>query len=178
MPEMTVQVRWPDGLLRQYYSPSLVLHDHLAPGTYRVDDFRSRATTALDEASARVRAKYGFACTSAAASAEEIVIDASRHSNSAEVEVVSIYPPLPDAEVASTRGVASLRPGSTSSGGAGVAGAEVASTRGVASLRPGSTSSGGSEVASTRGLAALRPGSTSSGKPGSTSGGTSREELS
>ncbi|MCZ4536516.1 MSMEG_0570 family nitrogen starvation response protein [Gordonia terrae] len=152
MPEMTVQVRWPDGLLRQYYSPSLVLHDHLAPGTYRVDDFRSRATTALDEASARVRAKYGFACTSAAASAEEIVIDASRHSNSAEVEVVSIYPPLPDAEVASTRG--------------------------VASLRPGSTSSGGSEVASTRGLAALRPGSTSSGKPGSTSGGTSREELS
>ncbi|MBN0975281.1 MULTISPECIES: MSMEG_0570 family nitrogen starvation response protein [Gordonia] len=137
MPEMTVQVRWPDGLLRQYYSPSLVLHDHLAPGTYRVDDFRSRATTALDEASARVRAKYGFACTSAAASAEEIAIDAGRHSDSAEVEVVSMYPPLPGAEVASTRGVASLRPGSTSSGGS-----EVASTRGVASLRPGSTSGG------------------------------------
>ena len=69
MPEMTFQVRWPDGLLRQYYSPSLVLHDHLAPGTYRVDDFRSRATTALDEASARVRAKYGFACTSSSPSA-------------------------------------------------------------------------------------------------------------
>ncbi|MFC8315700.1 MSMEG_0570 family nitrogen starvation response protein [Gordonia sp. NPDC057258] len=152
MPEMTVQVRWPDGLLRQYYSPSLVLHDHLAPGTYRVDDFRSRATTALDEASARVRAKYGFACTSAAASAEEIVIDASRHADAAEVEVVSMYPPLPGAEVASTRGVASLRPGSTSGGGA-----EVASTRGVASLRPGSTSGRGA---------------------GSTSSGTSNEELS
>ncbi|UCZ90689.1 MSMEG_0570 family nitrogen starvation response protein [Gordonia sp. WA4-43] len=170
MPEMTVQVRWPDGLLRQYYSPSLVLHDHLAPGTYRVDDFRSRATTALDEASARVRAKYGFACTSAAASAEEIVIDASRHADAAEVEVVSMYPPLPGAEVASTRGVASLRPGSTSGGGAGVVGAEVASTRGVASLRPGSTSSGDAEVASTRGVAPLRP--------GSTSGGTSNEEQS
>ena len=116
MPEMTVQVRWPDGLFRRYYSPSLVLHDHLAPGTYRVDDFRSRATTALDEASARVRAKYGFACTSAAASA--------------------------GADVASTRGVATLRPGSTRGGGAGVVGAEVASTRGVASLRPGSTSGG------------------------------------
>lgn len=115
MPEMTVQVRWPDGLSRQYYSPSLVLHDHLAPGMYRVDDFRSRATTALDEASARVRAKYGFACTSAAASAEEIAVDAARHPDSAEVEVVSMYPPLPVAEVASTRGVASLRPGSSSS---------------------------------------------------------------
>ena len=118
MPEMTVQVRWPDGLLRQYYSPSLVLHDHLAPGTYRVDEFRSRATTALDEASASVRAKYGFACTSAAASAEEIAVDAARHSDSAAVEVVSMYPPLPGAEVASTRGVASLRPGSTSGGSA------------------------------------------------------------
>ncbi|UPG66336.1 MSMEG_0570 family nitrogen starvation response protein [Gordonia hongkongensis] len=131
MPEMTVQVRWPDGQFRQYYSPSLVLHDHLTPGTYRVDDFRSRATTALDEASARVRAKYGFACTSAAASAEEIAVDARRHADSAEVEVVSMYPPLPGAEVASTRGVASLRPGSTSGGG------PVA-----ASLRPGSTSGG------------------------------------
>ncbi|WP_055477250.1 MSMEG_0570 family nitrogen starvation response protein [Gordonia sp. HS-NH1] len=153
MPEMTVQVRWPDGLFRQYYSPSLVLHDHLAPGTYRVDDFRSRATTALDEASARVRAKYGFACTSAAASAEEISIDAARHPDSAEVEVVSMYPPLPGAEVVSTRGVASLRPGSTSGGDAG-----------VASLRPGSTSGGDAGVASLR--------------PGSTSGGTSSEELS
>ncbi|QMU19796.1 MSMEG_0570 family nitrogen starvation response protein [Gordonia rubripertincta] len=95
MPEMTVQVRWPDGQFRQYYSPSLVLHDHLAPGSYRVDDFRARATTALEEASARVRAKFGFACTSAAASAEEIADDAARHPDSAEVEVVSMYPPLP-----------------------------------------------------------------------------------
>ncbi|KAF0969895.1 MULTISPECIES: MSMEG_0570 family nitrogen starvation response protein [Gordonia] len=143
MPEMTVQVRWPDGLSRQYYSPSLVLHDHLAPGTYRVDDFRSRATLALEEASARVRAKYGFACTSAAESAEAIAGDAARHADSAEVEVVSMYPPLPGSEV-STRGVASLRPGSTSS-----------EDTGIASLRPGSTSS------EDTGIASLRPGSTS-----------------
>ncbi|MCK8616142.1 MSMEG_0570 family nitrogen starvation response protein [Gordonia sp. C13] len=113
MPEMTVQVRWPDGLFRQYYSPSLVLHDHLAPGAYSVEDFRSRATTALEEASSRVRAKYGFACTSAAASAEAIVSDAARHSDSAQVEVVSMYPPLP-ASTDSTPVVASLHPGSTS----------------------------------------------------------------
>ena len=143
MPEMTVQVRWPDGQFRQYYSPSLVLHDHLAPGSYRVDDFRSRATTALEEASSRVRAKYGFACTSAAASAEAIAGDAARHPDSAEVEVVSMYPPLPGAEV-STRVVASLRPGSTSGESAG-----------EPSLRPGSTSS------ESAGESSLRPGSTS-----------------
>ncbi|GAC55368.1 MULTISPECIES: MSMEG_0570 family nitrogen starvation response protein [Gordonia] len=158
MPEMTVQVRWPDGQFRQYYSPSLVLHDHLAPGSYRVDDFRSRATTALEEASARVRAKYGFACTSAAASAEAIAGDAARHADSAEVEVVSMYPPLPGAEV-STRGVASLRPDSTSSG-----------DRPDPSLRPGSTSSGDTGVTADTGTygsedrrdPSLRLGSTSS----------------
>ncbi|MBD0862441.1 MSMEG_0570 family nitrogen starvation response protein [Gordonia sp. zg691] len=118
MPEMTIEVRWPDGVARQYYSPSLVLHDHLSPGVYRVDDFRTRATTALDEASARVRAKFGFACTSAAASAEAIADDAARHAGTAEVEVVSMYPPLPGAEVVSTRVAASRRPGSTIGGSA------------------------------------------------------------
>ncbi|MEO9330071.1 MSMEG_0570 family nitrogen starvation response protein [Gordonia aurantiaca] len=95
MPEMTVQVRWPDGLIRQYYSPSLVLHDHLSPGTYRVDEFRSRACAGLEEAGERVRAKFGFACTSAAASADSIINDARRHPDSATVVVVSMYPPLP-----------------------------------------------------------------------------------
>ena len=68
MPEMTVSVRWPDGRSADLYSPSLVMHDHLSPGaTYTVDEFVKRASTALGIASERVRAKYGFACTSAAA---------------------------------------------------------------------------------------------------------------
>ncbi|MGP3707165.1 MSMEG_0570 family nitrogen starvation response protein [Gordonia paraffinivorans] len=94
MPEMTLQVRWPDGILRQYYSPSLVLHDHLAPGTYRVDDFTTRACAGLREAGERVRATFGFACTSAAASSEAIVNDSRRHPASAEVVVVTMDPPL------------------------------------------------------------------------------------
>ena len=73
MPEMTVTVRWPDGHAEDHYSPSLVMHDHLEPGiTYLVEDFAWRAQAALAEASERVRAKYGFYCTSAAESARRI----------------------------------------------------------------------------------------------------------
>lgn len=96
MPEMNVTVRWPDGFVQQCYSPSLVMHDHLTVGeTYTVADFRTRSTTALGEASERVRAKFGFACTSAAATAEEISEVSHRYRDSDLVEVVQMYPPLP-----------------------------------------------------------------------------------
>jgi uncharacterized repeat protein (TIGR04042 family) len=73
MPEMTFTVRWPDGTQQQCYSPSLVMHDFLEPGVdYALGDFVSRSTTALTIASDRVRAKFGFACTSAAAQIEDI----------------------------------------------------------------------------------------------------------
>ena len=67
MPEMTVTVRWPDGRVEDCYSPSLVMHDHLAAGaTYTVADFAApRRPARSTMASERVRAKFGFACTSA-----------------------------------------------------------------------------------------------------------------
>ncbi|GAB91502.1 MSMEG_0570 family nitrogen starvation response protein [Gordonia rhizosphera] len=98
MPEMTFTVRWPDGAVQECYSPSLVMHDHLdVGGCYTVDDFRSRATTALDEAAERVRAKFGFACTSAAATADDIKNTATRYDAGALVEVLAMHPPLPTA---------------------------------------------------------------------------------
>jgi len=73
MPEMTFTVEWPDGSLQQCYSPSLVMHDHLSTGeSYPVADFVQRVDTALNEASRRVREKYGFACTSALAERDDI----------------------------------------------------------------------------------------------------------
>lgn len=73
MPEMTFTVRWPDGAISKCYSPSLVMHDHLAVGAdYTVAEFVERTAEALDVASERVRAKYGFACTSAMAQKAEI----------------------------------------------------------------------------------------------------------
>lgn len=69
MPEMHVRLRWPDGTADRVYSPSLVLAEYLEEGaTYPLDDFARRTRTALTEASERVRAKYGFPCSRAAAS--------------------------------------------------------------------------------------------------------------
>jgi uncharacterized repeat protein (TIGR04042 family) len=96
MPEMSVVVRWPDGREQDCYSPSLVMHDHLVEGaSYAVADFERRAVRALDIASDRVRAKYGFACTSAAATTEQIRRAASTYSPDQLVEVVRMWPPMP-----------------------------------------------------------------------------------
>ncbi|MBT0568080.1 MSMEG_0570 family nitrogen starvation response protein [Williamsia sp. CHRR-6] len=97
MPEMTFEVRWPDGRVDRCYSPSLVMHDHLAAHTvYSISDFVSRAATALDIASERVRAKYGFGCTSAMATLELIRSRAARF-GSDEVVVVGVLDPTVDA---------------------------------------------------------------------------------
>jgi uncharacterized repeat protein (TIGR04042 family) len=66
MPEMRFAIRWPDGTHESCYSPSLVIKDFFSPGeSYPLDDFVTRSRTALNIASERVRAKYGFACSSA-----------------------------------------------------------------------------------------------------------------
>lgn len=78
MPEMTFSVVWPNGCRQDCYSPSLVIRDHLAVGEkYPIDDFVTRSRVALTEASDRVKAKYGFACTSAAATLRDIEITAA-----------------------------------------------------------------------------------------------------
>jgi uncharacterized repeat protein (TIGR04042 family) len=98
---MTVTVRWPDGRIEDHYSPSLVLHDHLQAGiTYTIEDFAWRAQAALAEASERVRARYGFYCTSAAESADRIRELAAAYPPGATVEVLVMQPPLPGASSA------------------------------------------------------------------------------
>jgi uncharacterized repeat protein (TIGR04042 family) len=92
MPEMTFQIRWPDGVVQDCYSPSLVMHDFFTEnGTYAIDDFMSRAVTALTQASERVKARYGMYCTSASAQ-----IEALQHSRGGyrdgKVTVVKMVP--------------------------------------------------------------------------------------
>ncbi len=66
MPEMHFSVRWPDGTEHRCYSPSLVIEEHLTPGSaYPVGDFLGRSRIALTIASERVRLKYGFPCSRA-----------------------------------------------------------------------------------------------------------------
>lgn len=95
MPEMTFDVQWPDGRVQRCYSPSLVMHDYLTAGSnYTVADFLDRSTTALHEASERVRAKFGFACSSAAWTNQEISTAAAEFPSDATIRVVEMTPAL------------------------------------------------------------------------------------
>ncbi len=94
MPEMSFHVRWPDDTVSRCYSPSLVVKDHLTVGrSYPVADFVDRARTALTIASDRVKAKYGFHCTGAAAQLEEIERTAARFNGPAAAVTVVRFEP-------------------------------------------------------------------------------------
>ena len=91
MPETRFRIRWPDGVEEECYSPSTVVHEHLAAGTtYRVDDFHARCRLALDLAARRVEAKYGFRCSSADAQAARIDIGVARYEPQEVVTCLSI----------------------------------------------------------------------------------------
>ena len=63
MPEIRFQIQWPDGSQETCYSPSLVVKDYFSPGeTYPLEVFVDRVRAALNTASDRVQAKYGFPC--------------------------------------------------------------------------------------------------------------------
>jgi uncharacterized repeat protein (TIGR04042 family) len=88
MPEMRFSIRWPDGTTEDCYSPSLVIKDFLSPGqSYPLDEFVGRSRTALDIASDRVEAKYGYRCSRAAATLARIE------------KVAASFATLPDAQV-------------------------------------------------------------------------------
>jgi uncharacterized repeat protein (TIGR04042 family) len=95
VPEMTFEVRWPDGSAQCCYSPSLVMHDYLHTGaSYTVAEFLDRSDRALTEASARVRAKYGFACTSVIDTRARIILAANRFPLDAVIEITAMHPEL------------------------------------------------------------------------------------
>lgn len=67
MPELNFDVRWPDDSTTRCYSPSSTTRDFFEPGRpYPLDDFLRLSRLALEQASARVAARYGYACSSAA----------------------------------------------------------------------------------------------------------------
>ena len=88
MPEMRFHLRWPDGSTSICYSPSLVIGDYLRPGAaYPLAEFIPLARAALHAASARVRAKYGFACARALRQLDEIERRAAGFTGAADAEV-------------------------------------------------------------------------------------------
>jgi uncharacterized repeat protein (TIGR04042 family) len=86
---MEFAVRWPDGSWLTYYSPSLVVREHLAAGSaYAVPEFVARCRTALSIASERVREKYGFACPRAAHTLVLIETKAREFAGAADARVL------------------------------------------------------------------------------------------
>lgn len=68
MPEVLFTIQLPNGAEKQCYSPSTVVRDYFASGDEMpISEFRTKSRKAYAEASERVRAKYGFSCSSAAA---------------------------------------------------------------------------------------------------------------
>jgi len=73
MPEVLFTIELPDGVTKQCYSPSTVVRDYFAEGDeMAVSEFLSRSREALAAAGERVRAKFGFSCSSAANQLAEI----------------------------------------------------------------------------------------------------------
>ncbi|MCP9848951.1 MSMEG_0570 family nitrogen starvation response protein [Cyanobium sp. Morenito 9A2] len=66
MPEVELDLVWPDGRTTRLYSPSTVILNYLSPGQIvSVRELQERGSEALEQASERVRDRYGFACTRA-----------------------------------------------------------------------------------------------------------------
>lgn len=66
MPETPFTVQLPDGSKKVCYSPSSVVCEYFTVGdVLPASEFLSKARKALNEASARVEAKFGFACSGA-----------------------------------------------------------------------------------------------------------------
>ena len=95
MPELHFRVRWPDGERSTCYSPSSTTRDHFDIGVpYPLDEFVARSRRALKQASERVAARYGYACSSAAAQLDEIERHAARFADpSASVTVEAFEDP-------------------------------------------------------------------------------------
>jgi uncharacterized repeat protein (TIGR04042 family) len=90
MPAMHFHLRWPDRRETRCYSPSLVIKDHFAPGTrYPLPEFMREVRSALNTASERVRAKFGFACSMAMDQLAEIETIAAHFDDQTEVEVLA-----------------------------------------------------------------------------------------
>ena len=91
MPAVYFHVRWPDQTESHCYSPSTVIGEFFKPDTrYPLPEFLQRANDGLHAASERVRAKFGFACSSAMDQLARIEKTAQAFDASTAVHVLSI----------------------------------------------------------------------------------------
>ena len=91
MPEVLFTIQLPDDSIRECYSPSTVIRDYFhSRETLPLAEFRRRSRLAYAEASERVRAKYGFSCSSASAQLSEIESWLQPFGEDAVIQILSI----------------------------------------------------------------------------------------
>ncbi len=91
MPEVIFTIELPNGEKKRCYSPSTVIRDYFKIGDeFLMSDFVNRSREALTEASERVRAKFGFYCTSASAQVAEIEFFARSQPADGKVRILNI----------------------------------------------------------------------------------------
>lgn len=80
MPETKMKIEWSDGTQQECYSPSLVIKKYFAPEEeYALTDFVEKSRTALNIASDRVKAAYGYPCSKAIAQLQQIETKAKQY---------------------------------------------------------------------------------------------------
>ena len=91
MPEVHFQVQWPDGEITRCYSPSTIVLEYFQEGLHlTVGELSKRSVEALDHASRRVEAKFGYRCTSAAAQRDVILSTAKRFRDTEDARILSV----------------------------------------------------------------------------------------
>jgi uncharacterized repeat protein (TIGR04042 family) len=91
MPEVFFTIQLPDGAKKDCYSPSSIVRTYFAKGEEMpVTEFLNRSRKAFGEASERVRAKFGFSCSSASAQLAELERWTLEQPNNAIIRIVHI----------------------------------------------------------------------------------------
>lgn len=92
MPEVYMQIEWPNGKKDTVYSPSTIIYDYFKEGEkISIQDFDTKITNALLAASGRVLAKYGYECTSALGELSRLKYQISNLENKEElIKILSL----------------------------------------------------------------------------------------
>ena len=91
MPVVNFHIVWPDQTEAKCYSPSSTIKEYLTEGkTYPLEEFMDLVRDGLNAASERVRAVYGYACSSAQDQLEILEHDSIKFKEMTDAKVLVI----------------------------------------------------------------------------------------
>ena len=92
VPEVFFEIEWPDKKVSTHYSPSRIVGEYFQKGQrLTVEDLVRTSSKALQHASERVEARYGFTCAGARESLDEILGIASAYESTTTVTILDLH---------------------------------------------------------------------------------------